>query len=64
MADRPPVKPAMSIHPGELLIEDDVEQMVLGVAYQPAQDRVVVRVPGAVREFRLHDRVACMPRDC
>lgn len=60
-----PSKPAMTLRPGELLIEGDgdVPQLVLAVQYQPSRDLVTVRTSERERQFRLDERVCALPSD-
>lgn len=63
MTDRPPLKPAVSIHPGEYVLDGETRQMVLGVTYWPHRDNVTLKFALGTREYRLDDRVCCLPRD-
>lgn len=58
-----PSKPAMTLRPGELLLENDVPQLVLAVQYQPSRDLVTVRTAERERQFRLDERVCALPGD-
>lgn len=61
---RVPMKQAVRLQPGELLVrEDDVTSMILMVSFAPARDTVTVKTAEREHEYRLGERVAALPRD-
>lgn len=61
MNDPLPSKPAVSIYPGEYVIEDDTRHMVLGVTYEPSRDHVTLKLANRVKEYRMSDLVCFAP---
>lgn len=60
---RVPTKLALRLNPGEYLMDGEDAALILLVAYETARDVVTVKTAQASHRFRLHDRVAVMPRD-
>jgi hypothetical protein len=59
-----PTKQAVRLQPGELLVrKDDATSMILMVSFETARDIVTVKTAEKDLKYRLHERVAALPRD-